>query len=129
VSDRESLPESHPLKQLSQLVHNLGDELAAFRKRALQAEATLRGYESAKSSRSGDLFAEQRAAELEKANIDLRARLEYATEQTRAILAQVRFLRQQSERPVTGAQAVVGNGLEPTRAAKSSTRGRGGGSR
>jgi hypothetical protein len=98
VSDRESLPESHPLAQLSQLVHNLGDELAVFRKRALQAEATLRGYESAKSSRSGDLFAEQRVGELEK-------------------------------RPVTGSQAAVGNGLEPTRAAKSSTRGRGGGSR
>lgn len=125
MSDRESLPESHPLTQLAQLVHNLGDELAAFRKRAMQAEATLRGYESAKSSRSGDLFAEQRVAELEKENTDLRARLEYATEQTRAILAQVRFLRQQAERPVTGSQAVVGNGLEPTRAAKPSTRGRG----
>ena len=127
MSDRESLPESHPLTQLSQLVHNLGDELAAFRKRAMQAEATLRGYESAKSSRSGDLFAEQRAGELEKENADLRTRLEYATEQTRAILAQLRFLRQQSERPVTGSQAAVGNGLEPPRAAKASTRGRGGG--
>jgi hypothetical protein len=121
VSDHESLPESHPLTQLAHLVRNLGDELAAFRKRALQAEATLRGYES--SSRSGDLFAEQRVVELEKENADLRARLDYATAQTRAILAQVRFLRQQSERPVTGPQAVVGNGLEPARGAKSSNRG------
>ena len=46
--------------------------------------------------------------ELEKENADLRARLDFATEQTRAILSQVRFLRQQAERPVT--QAVVGNG-------------------
>ena len=106
VSDRESLPESHPLNQLSQLVHHLGEELATFRKRAMQAEATLRGFESA--SRSGDLFAEQRVVELEKENADLRARLDFATEQTRAILSQVRFLRQQAERPVT--QAVVGNG-------------------
>jgi hypothetical protein len=120
VSDHESLPESHPLPQLAQLVRNLGEELASFRKRAIQAEATLRGYESAKS-RSGDLFPEQRVEELEKENADLRARLEFATEQTRAILAQVRFLRQQSERPVTGSQAVVGNGLEP--AAKPVTRG------
>ena len=129
MSDRESLPETHPLPQLAQLVHNLGEELAAFRKRALQAEATLRGYETAKASRSGDLFAELRVPELEKENADLKARLEYATEQTRAILAQVRFLRQQSERPVTGAQAVVGNGLEPARVTKPANRGRGGGSR
>lgn len=114
MSDRESLPESHPLQQLTQLVHHLGEELAAFRKRALQAEATLRGYES--SSRSGDLFAEQRVGELEKENADLRARLEFATEQTRAILSQVRFLRQQSERPVTGSQAVVTNGSEQPKA-------------
>jgi hypothetical protein len=110
VSDPESLPETHPLAQLSLLVRSLGEELASFRKRALQAEATLRGYES--SSRSGDLFAEQRVVELERENADLRARLQFATEQTRAILSQVRFLRQQSERPVTGSQAIVGNGLE-----------------
>lgn len=121
MSDRESLPESHPLTQLAQLVHNLGEELAAFRKRALQAEATLRGYET--SSRSGDLFAEQRVVQLEKENADLRARLDFATEQTRAILSQVRFLRQQSERPVTGSQPAVGNGLESNRGSGSATRG------
>ena len=120
MSDHESLPETHPLPQLAQLVRKLGDELATFRRRALQAEATLRGYET--SSRSGDLFAEQRVVQLEKENLDLRVRLEFATEQTRAILAQVRFLRQQSERPVTGSQAVVGNG-ESTRGVKSGSRG------
>ena len=122
MSDRESLPESHPLSQLAQLVRNLGDELAGFRKRALQAEATLRGYESSSRSRSGDLFAEQRVTELERENADLRARLDFATEQTRAILNQVRFLRQQSERPVTGAQAVVGNGFEAAAVPKPSSR-------
>lgn len=125
MSDRESLPESHPLHQLTQLVHHLGEELAAFRKRALTAEATLRGYES--SSRSGDLFAEQRVAELEKENADLRARLDFATTQTRAILSQVRFLRQQSERPVTGSQATAANGAaESTRAVKPSRGSKGG---
>ncbi|HEX6942442.1 MAG TPA: hypothetical protein VF128_05910 [Gemmatimonadaceae bacterium] len=122
MSDQESLPESHPLPQLAHLVRSLGEELASFRKRAIQAEATLRGYESSKS-RTGDLFAEQRVVELERENADLRVRLEFATEQTRAILAQVRFLRQQSERPVTGTQAVVGNGLETASAAKAVTRG------
>ena len=122
MSDQESLPESHPLPQLAHLVRSLGDELASFRKRAIQAEAALRGYESSKS-RTGDLFAEQRVVELERENADLRTRLEFATEQTRAILAQVRFLRQQSERPVTGAQAVVGNGLDSAAGAKTVTRG------
>lgn len=122
MSDRESLPDSHPLPQLAQLVRNLGDELASFRKRALVAEATLRGYESSKS-RSGDLFAEQRVVELEKENADLKARLEFATTQSKAILAQVRFLRQQSERPITGTQAAVSNGLEPSRNAKAPIRG------
>lgn len=122
MSDHESLPELHPLPQLAQLVRHLGEELAAFRKRAIQAETALKGYESAKS-RSGDLFAEQRVVELEKENADLQARLAFATEQTRAILAQVRFLRQQSERPVTGSQGVVGNGLERAPAAKPATRG------
>lgn len=122
MSDHESLPESHPLPQLAHLVRALGEELASFRKRAIQAEATLRGYESSKS-RTGDLFAEQRVVELERENIDLRARLEFATEQTRAILAQVRFLRQQSERPVTGSQAAVGNGLDLAAGAKAVNRG------
>ena len=122
MSDHESLPESHPLPQLAHLVRSLGEELASFRKRAIQAEATVRGYESSKS-RTGDLFAEQRVVELERENADLRLRLEYATEQTRAILAQVRFLRQQSERPVTGTQAAVGNGLETASGAKTVSRG------
>jgi hypothetical protein len=113
VSDRESLPESHPLTQLSQLVHHLGEELATFRKRALQAEATLRGFETSSRSRTGDLFAEQRVVELERENADLRTRLDFATEQARAILAQVRFLRQQAERPVTGSQAAVNGAEQP----------------
>lgn len=123
MSDRESLPESHPLPQLAQLVRHLGEELASFRKRAMQAEATLRSLES--SSRSGDLFPDQRVVELEKENADLRERLEFATGQTRAILAQVRFLRQQSERPVTGVQGVVGNGSDADHARNSGRGSRG----
>jgi hypothetical protein len=108
VSDRESLAESHPLTQLAQLVRHAGEELASFRKRALAAEAKLREYET--SAKSGDLFAEHRAKDLERENAELRARLEFATDETRAILAQVRFLRQQAERPVTGSMPAVANG-------------------
>lgn len=108
MSDREPLPESHPLSQLAQLVRHAGEELAMFRKRALAAEAKLRDQET--SAKSGDLFAEQNAAQLAKENADLKARLEYAQAETRAILAQVRFLRQQVERPVSGSMPAVPNG-------------------
>jgi hypothetical protein len=100
ASDRVS-PDLQPaqllaFRELEALVRHLGEELSTFRKRALQAEARLRELES--SSRSGDLFAEQRANEAEKENEELRARVGAATERTRVILEQVRFLRQQHQR-------------------------------
>lgn len=101
MSDREA-PDLHPVQQLEQLVRNLGEELATFRRRALQAEGRLRAYES--STRTGDLFAEQRAAQLEKENVELKARLDWATSRTRGMLEQVRFLRQQSARSAGGAE-------------------------
>ena len=97
MSDHES-PDLQALRQLEQLVGHLGEELAAFRKRAFQAEAKLRTYES--STGTGDLFAEQRAARLERENAELRSRLTVATERTKGVLEQVRFLRQQASRPV-----------------------------
>jgi hypothetical protein len=97
VSDLEP-PELPALRQLEQLVRHLGDELAVFRRRALQAEGKLRMYES--STSSGDLFAEQRAEKLERENTDLRARLDFATAKTKGVLEQLRFLRQQTSRPV-----------------------------
>ena len=81
--------------ELEQLVHGLGEELASFRRRALQAEARLRSIEE--STRTGDLFSEERLEKAERENVDLNARLEGAAEQTRQVLAQVRFLRQQQQ--------------------------------
>ena len=100
MSDREA-PDLHPVQQLEQLVRHLGEELATFRRRALQAENRLRAYDS--STRTGDLFAEQRASQLEKENVELKARLDWATSRTRGMLEQVRFLRQQSSRSAGGA--------------------------
>lgn len=97
MSDHE-LADIHAVRQLEQLVRHLGEELATFRRRALQAETKLRGYESTNRS---DLFSEQRVTELEKENADLRARLVYATERAKGVLDQVRFLRQQASRPVS----------------------------
>jgi hypothetical protein len=96
VSDHE--PADLALRQLEQLVRHLGEELAMFRRRALQAEGKLRRYES--SAPAGDGLAPERAANLERENADLRSRLAFATERTRGVLQQVRFLRQQAGRPI-----------------------------
>ena len=80
-------------RELELLVRNLGEELAAFRKRAQAAEARLKA--SATSGGGGDARAEERVALLEKENAVLKARLESSAERTRAMLDRVRFLRQQ----------------------------------
>jgi len=88
-------PELRAFDELSQLVRHLGDELAAFRRRALQAEARLRAYEGVGGS--GPTADPERVAQLERENAELRARLDGATERTRQMLERVRFLRQQHE--------------------------------
>jgi hypothetical protein len=106
VSDHEQ-PDLHALRQLESLVRHLGEELATFRRRAMQAETRLRGFESPKPG--SDLFTEQRVAQLERENADLQARLAFATERARTVLQQVRFLRQQAARPVSGAVTAGGD--------------------
>jgi hypothetical protein len=100
VSDSEPSDQSAlqlaAFARLEKLVRNLGEELAMFRRRALQAEARLKEIDS--SSRSGDLFAEQRLGQVERENAELRTRLDGATLRTRQMLEQVRFARQQHER-------------------------------
>ena len=87
-------PESAALRELESLVRSLVDELAAFRKRALSAEARVKGYESAMGSgaKSG-----ARLATLEEENADLRARLDRAKASSKGMLERVRFLRQQAQ--------------------------------
>ena len=92
MSDREP-PEPTAFRQLDQLVRGLGEQLAAFRKRAHAAEARVKALEAI--AQPGNLFTEQRVKELEKEVEDLKSRLGYATERTRVVLDQVRFLRQQ----------------------------------
>ncbi len=80
-------------RELEVLVRNLGEELAAFRKRAQTAEARLKAI--ATSGGGGDARAEERVSMLEQENALLKARLETSAERTRALLDRVRFLRQQ----------------------------------
>ena len=108
VSDRNPTPDTAAFRELQQLVRHLVDELAGFRRRALQAEARLRQLESSDTSatsraesadqapvRHDHVEGDGRAAELEAENARLRARLEQATDRTRKMLDRVRFLRQQ----------------------------------
>jgi hypothetical protein len=87
-SDNEQ-PEAKAFKELSHLVRNLAEELAAFRRRALHAEARVKELEGALPG--GGVA----SAELSRENADLRARLEAANTKTRLLLDRVRFVRQQ----------------------------------
>jgi hypothetical protein len=91
--------EMQALGQLELLVRHLGEELASFRRRALQAEGRLKSFES--STPSGDPFAIQQVVQLQRENDELRARIAFATDRTKGFLEQVRFLRQQAARPVS----------------------------
>jgi predicted phage tail protein len=77
----------------AELVRRLGDELATFRRRALQAESRVRQYEDGVDPATVDA----RVMALEAENGVLRARLDAATARTREMLERVRFLRQQRE--------------------------------
>jgi uncharacterized protein involved in exopolysaccharide biosynthesis len=93
ASDSER-PELEAFEELKQLVRHLGDELATFRKRALQAEARVKAFESAPG---GARVNPERVDRLESENADLKKRLESARARTRQVLDRVRFLRQQHE--------------------------------
>lgn len=100
-------PESHApslveaFAELSRLVQRLGEELAAYRKRALTAESRVRTLEEEAAS-AGEI-APGRALQLEQRNAELERRLADAEARTERMLARVRFLRQQRESGAGGA--------------------------
>ena len=100
-SDR---PELRAFQELEQLVRHLGEELAAFRRRAIAAETQLR--ETGQTPR-GPSASSDRLAELESENHALRTRVTAAEERVRQMLDRVRFLRQQlqSQTPVGAARS------------------------
>ena len=93
MSDPER-PDAAAFRELQSVVRNLVDELAAFRKRALAAEAKVKGYESATGStaKTG-----AKLAHLEEENSRLRSQVEKARASSRGMLDKVRFLRQQAQ--------------------------------
>lgn len=84
------------LRELEILVHHLGDELAAFRRRALVAEARLKEIDAHPVGAANADLAE-RCSELEAENEKLRSRVATATARAKQMLERVRFLRQQAQ--------------------------------
>lgn len=87
-------PDVASFRDLQSVVRNLVEELAGFRKRALAAEAKVKGFEAAtgSSAKTG-----ARLAELESENARLRAQVDRARSSTKGMLDKVRFLRQQAQ--------------------------------
>jgi hypothetical protein len=93
VSD-SARPETTAFTELEQLVHHLGDELASFRRRALQAEARLKSLESTGVK---GVVSPERVQFLERENAGLTTRLDAARARTQQMIDRVRFLRQQHD--------------------------------
>jgi hypothetical protein len=93
ASDSER-PEQAAFRELAEHVRRLARELEAARDRAAVAERRLHDLGGG-GGPAGRVTAE-RVAELERENRELRTRLAAAGERTRAMLARVRFLRQQA---------------------------------
>ena len=87
-------PERAAFAELEQLVKHLGDELASFRRRALQAEARLKSLESTGVK---GVVSPERMQFLERENAGLAKRLATARDRTQQMIDRVRFLRQQHD--------------------------------
>jgi hypothetical protein len=85
-----------PMRELDMLVRHLADDLAAFRRRALIAEARLKEIES-QDGGAANLELAARVSQLERDNERLQGKLDSATARAKQILDRVRFLRQQAQ--------------------------------
>ena len=93
MSDSARL-EREAFQELEALVRRQGVELAAFRRRALAAEARVSSL-GVPSDPDASPRLRERIAELERENATLRGQLETATTRARGMLDRVHFLRQQ----------------------------------
>jgi predicted nucleic acid-binding Zn-ribbon protein len=98
-------PELAAFRELETLVRHLGEELAAFRRRAIAAEAQLKDAGHAPKGRSP--ASSGRVADLEAENEVLRTRLDRSEDRVRQVMERVRFLRQQlqSQAPAGAARS------------------------
>ena len=87
-------PDFRALDELEQLLRHVGEELAAWRRRSLKAEAELQEYKSKGGGPPGPemVQARQRVLELEVENQQLRQRIETARERVAMIESRLTFL-------------------------------------
>ena len=90
-------PDLRALDELETLARHLLEELAAWRRRSLKAEAELQELRAAGSPSGGDVSSmRKRIADLEAENQALRQRSEAARERLRGILGRISFLEEQA---------------------------------
>lgn len=85
-----------PIHELDALVRHMADDLAAYRRRALIAEARLKEVES-QDGGVANLELAARVNQLEQDNERLQGRLDSASARAKQMLDRVRFLRQQAQ--------------------------------
>ena len=95
MSDSER-PDVDAFHELQGLVRGLGAEMGTLRRRAQLAEARVRELERVKTPPTAAQL-DDRVADLERQNAELRSRLESARQRTLRLLDRMRFLRQQHE--------------------------------
>ncbi|MFQ6046727.1 MAG: hypothetical protein ACE5PT_10295 [Gemmatimonadales bacterium] len=84
-------PEFEALTELEEVIRHLTDELAAWRRRALRAEAELGEL----GAEHDALASRERIVELERENEELNQRVERARKRVGALLGRLRFLEEQ----------------------------------
>jgi len=96
VADTYERPDLPALAELEPVLQNLAEELAAWRRRTLKAEAELKEAHASGGIVAGAELKEsrQRVIELETENQALRQRIESAKERLRALAARLAFLEQ-----------------------------------
>lgn len=93
MSNSAERPDQRALAALEEVLKHVGEELATWRRRALQAEAE----RAALGGPVGDpVAAKQRLDALEAENADLKRRLEAARARVTELLGRMRFLEEQA---------------------------------
>jgi chromosome segregation ATPase len=92
-------PDFRALDELEQLLRHVGEELAAWRRRSLKAEAELQEYKNRGGGPAGPEMVQtrQRVVELEMENRQLRQRIDSARERVATIESRLTFLAQDRE--------------------------------
>ena len=89
-------PDQKAVEDLDQLLHNLAEELAGWRRRTLKAEAELQEARANGGVLAGPELtqARQRVIDLETENLALRQRIDAAKERLGALAGRLSFLEQ-----------------------------------